>query len=105
MLPIVFGYPSLELFEAEGRGEVALGGCLVSGEDPTHRCSACGQDVILDFDAGESALAACATCGLPLDGDPEDERAGDAGRPICGDCNRARNFDAIEEAELLDVPE
>lgn len=44
----------------------------------------------------------CATCGRPLDGDLEDEPFGDAGRPICGECNRARNFDAIEEFELVD---
>lgn len=42
----------------------------------------------------------CATCGLALDGDPDDEPAGDAGMPICGDCNRARDFDAVEEVEL-----
>lgn len=44
----------------------------------------------------------CATCGRPLDGDLEDEPFGDAGRPICGACNRARNFDVIAEFELGD---
>lgn len=44
----------------------------------------------------------CATCGRPLDGDLEDEPFGDAGRPICGECNRARNFDVIAEFELVD---
>lgn len=48
MVPIVFGYPTLEAAAAEDRGEIALGGCLVGVEDPTHRCTACGQDVILD---------------------------------------------------------
>jgi hypothetical protein len=44
---------------------------------------------------------ACATCGRLLLGlDPEDEPEGDAGRPICGECNRERNFAAIEEVEL-----
>ena len=37
----------------------------------------------------------CATCGQPLGADPEDEPHGDAGRPICGECNRARNFDPL----------
>ena len=37
----------------------------------------------------------CATCGRPLGTDPEDELDGDAGRPICGECYRAQNFDAI----------
>jgi hypothetical protein len=49
----------------------------------------------------EPALAvvalACATCGQPLGTDPEDEPDGDAGLPICGECNRERNFVAIEE--------
>jgi len=48
MIPIVFGYPMPETFEAADRGDVILGGCVVWGEDPTHRCSACGQDVIVD---------------------------------------------------------
>jgi hypothetical protein len=40
---------------------------------------------------------ACATCGRPLLGtDPEDEPDGDAGLPICGECNRARNFELEE---------
>ncbi|MBA2719832.1 MAG: hypothetical protein H0U52_11425 [Chloroflexi bacterium] len=48
MRPIVFGYPSPELMAAADRGSVALGGCVMHGEDPTHQCTACGQDVILD---------------------------------------------------------
>ena len=110
MLPIIFGYPMAELVEAAKRGEVALGGCVVSSEDPTHHCSACGQDVILDAD-GPLTFAACghhvilvvdgpltcAACGRPLLDDPEDDPVGEAGRPICGDCNRAGSFAAIEE--------
>jgi hypothetical protein len=44
----------------------------------------------------------CATCGRPLGTDPEGEPDGDAGLPICGECNRERNFAAIEEVDLLD---
>jgi hypothetical protein len=98
MLPIVFGYPMPELFEAEQRGEVALGGCVVTGEDPTHRCAACGADVILDDDAP----LLCAACGRPLLGDLEDDPAGESGLPLCGECDRARNFDAMLEPEALD---
>jgi hypothetical protein len=33
-IPIVYGLPADELAQAAGRGEVALGGCLVGGEEP-----------------------------------------------------------------------
>lgn len=33
-VPIVFGYPLPETFEAAKRGEVVLGGCIVSDDDP-----------------------------------------------------------------------
>jgi DNA-directed RNA polymerase subunit RPC12/RpoP len=91
MVPIVFGYPSPEMARAADRGEVALGGCVIPGEDPTHVCTACSQEVIVD-DSDR-----CASCGRELDGDPEDDPF-DADGPICVECNRARNFDAIEEA-------
>ncbi len=42
----------------------------------------------------------CATCGAELDGDPDEDPTGDAGLPICGECERNRNFAAIEEVEL-----
>ncbi len=41
-VPIVYGYPDLELGEAERRGEVILGGCLVGPESPEFECRACG---------------------------------------------------------------
>jgi hypothetical protein len=98
MIPIVFGYPSMEMFEASERGEIALRGCMVTGEDPTHRRATCGHDVIVD--AVLSATTTCATCGLPLDGDPDEEFGGVAGLPICGDCRRNREFAAVEEVAL-----
>ena len=39
-VPIAYGYPDLELFEAADRGEVALGGCVIGKDDPTHECRA-----------------------------------------------------------------
>lgn len=40
----------------------------------------------------------CATCGAELAGlDRDYEPDGDAGLPICGECNRARNFDHMAE--------
>lgn len=40
----------------------------------------------------------CESCGKLLDGDPEDDPTGEDGGPICGECNRARNFDDIQFA-------
>ena len=42
----------------------------------------------------------CAACGAILDGDPDEDPTGDAGRPICGECERSRNFDA--DLQLMD---
>lgn len=39
--PIVWGLPSHVGFEAAERGEVVLGGCLVSPFDPSHVCPEC----------------------------------------------------------------
>lgn len=39
-----------------------------------------------------TGLVLCATCGRALDGDPDQDPTGDAGRPICGECARERDF-------------
>ena len=44
-LPIVFGYPTDELFEQARRGEVVLGGCIVSDDDPEFACAICTEPV------------------------------------------------------------
>jgi hypothetical protein len=44
-VPIVFGYPMPETFEAAERGEVVLGGCVIDGNEPTARCPHCGTDL------------------------------------------------------------
>ncbi len=36
---IVYGMPGPELFEAAERGDVVLGGCVFTGDDPTHECA------------------------------------------------------------------
>ena len=41
LIPILYGLPSPEGVEAMERGEVALGGCLVTGDDPKFRCLSC----------------------------------------------------------------
>jgi len=46
-VPIFWGYPSPDsmdsLLKAVKRGEVELGGCLVTGDDPDTACAACGH--------------------------------------------------------------
>jgi hypothetical protein len=33
-------------------GRVVLGGCVVTGEDPTHRCNACGRGFVAARERG-----------------------------------------------------
>lgn len=40
---IMYGYPSEELFQEAGRGEVALGGCCRPLGAPDRQCLACGR--------------------------------------------------------------
>ncbi len=40
---IVYGYPTQEAVEAAKRDEIRLGGCLITGHDPTRQCRACGR--------------------------------------------------------------
>lgn len=44
----------------------------------------------------------CATCHQALDGDPDEDPTGDAGLPICGECERARNFDVEVEEDWFE---
>jgi hypothetical protein len=48
-IPIVYGLPGMELFEAADRGEVALGGCVIEDGAPEWRCR--GVDCGLEFGA------------------------------------------------------
>ena len=38
---ILYGYPSADMGEAERRGEIVLGGCMVWRESPDYECRAC----------------------------------------------------------------
>ena len=49
LIPIVFGMPSSELFEAEKRGEVILGGCEVFEDGPDYHCKKCNLDYSRDL--------------------------------------------------------
>lgn len=41
---IVFGYPVLETMEASDRGDIVLGGCSVTEDDPEWRCQDCQHE-------------------------------------------------------------
>jgi hypothetical protein len=41
-LPIAYGLPGEEMIEAHERGEIALGGCCLTGDDPDWACRSCG---------------------------------------------------------------
>ncbi|UCE28456.1 MAG: hypothetical protein JSW52_10515 [Candidatus Coatesbacteria bacterium] len=41
VIPIIYGYPGPELREAAERGEVFLGGCVMTGDDPLWYCKSC----------------------------------------------------------------
>lgn len=41
MVPIAYGLPTGVLMDAAERGEVVLGGCTVTGDDPQWACPAC----------------------------------------------------------------
>ena len=41
MVPVVYGYPSADMYEAAQAGEVILGGCIVRSGLPAWKCAAC----------------------------------------------------------------
>ena len=43
VVPILYGMPTREAWEAAERGEFVLGGCTVDEGQPTWSCSACGH--------------------------------------------------------------
>ena len=59
MVPIVYGYPGPGMFEDSQRGKIALGGCVVTGFDATHRCEQGHQwrwrGIRTQFDPGAAA--------------------------------------------------
>lgn len=42
VVEIIYGLPDIDLWEAQVRGEVALGGCIVGPESPDYECRGCG---------------------------------------------------------------
>lgn len=41
VIPIIYGMPGMELARAKERGEIALGGCVVSPDMPHWKCRMC----------------------------------------------------------------
>lgn len=41
MVPIAYGYPGPDMFDAADRGDIVLGGCMVPEGAPVERCVAC----------------------------------------------------------------
>jgi hypothetical protein len=42
--PIMYGYPTAEAQGAVARGEIVLGGCVISEEAPIWSCRLCGAE-------------------------------------------------------------
>lgn len=40
--PILYGFPTPAAFEAADRGDLVLGGCVISDHDPMTACPTCG---------------------------------------------------------------
>ena len=43
-IPIRDGFPSSDMFKEEQAGKVKLGGCEVTGNDPSRHCKDCGNE-------------------------------------------------------------
>ncbi len=43
VVPIVYGLPSWELGQAAERGEIVLGGCIITDHAPKWHCLDCGH--------------------------------------------------------------
>lgn len=43
LVPILYGLPTPEAGEAADRGEIELGGCLVTDDDPRLACRSCHE--------------------------------------------------------------
>ena len=46
IIDIVFGYPTARTLEEAEKGSIHLGGCEVTGNDPTRFCRDCGMEFL-----------------------------------------------------------
>ena len=56
VVPIAYGFPGPEMFEAAERCEIILGGCMIVADNPTHRCP-CGTTKSGAFGSGGDLVA------------------------------------------------
>jgi hypothetical protein len=56
LVRIIYGMPGHEIVEQARLGRVAIGGCVISLDDPEHQCVECGAQVWSDGRIAESAL-------------------------------------------------
>lgn len=55
LVPLAWGMPDSELFEAAERGEMAIGGCIVPDDPwPGWRCRDCARDIHLTEEEAEA---------------------------------------------------
>jgi hypothetical protein len=45
VVDILYGYPSDEGFEKADKGELVIGGCIVSGDNPSWQCTTCNTPI------------------------------------------------------------
>ncbi len=43
VVPILYGYPTEDSINKAHRGELHMGGCMVTGDDPELSCNECGE--------------------------------------------------------------
>lgn len=48
LISVVYGLPGAETMKRAHRREVAIGGCIVNGDDPDYRCGNCAAQVYRD---------------------------------------------------------
>ena len=95
MVRIVYGYPMGDLMERSMRGEVALGGCVVSGFDVTHLCD---KGHRWRWSGSSTQIDPAAAAGLVVPGSSPREATS-------GWVSMADPWDVFFDAGDLDAPE
>lgn len=53
VVSIMYGMPDSKGFERAQRGEIAIGGCVITGFDPRWQCLVCGAEIYPERLRGE----------------------------------------------------